>query len=266
MRHSTAVVVDVGDVPVLLRTFDASLVSVLERRFGRFLNASAAPVFEFDVTVVPDQSLDADADLEVRYSEGCWTVHRGDFRAQWNAADRHGWIRQTVSPYAVDSVLRIVHTLVLSTAGGFLLHASSAVRAGRAFVFTGPSGAGKSTIAALAPPDTTVLTDEISYVKWTDDDGYVAYGTPFAGERGEGAQPLRAPIAALFTLDRGDTNYQERLDQSSAVRALMRNILFFAADRELVNRVFDTACHFASVVPALRLVFVPDARVWETIA
>jgi ABC-type cobalamin transport system ATPase subunit len=141
-----------------------------------------------------------------------------------------------VSPYAIDSVLRIIHTLVLSTAGGFLLHASSAVRAGRAFLFAGPSGAGKSTIAALAPSDATVLTDEISYVKWTGE-GYMAFGTPFAGELRDAGQPLRAPITALFTLARGDANRQERLDQPSAVRALMRNILFFADDRDLVNRV-----------------------------
>jgi hypothetical protein len=101
-------------------------------------------------------------------------------------------------------------------------------------------------------------------VKWTGE-GYMAFGTPFAGERGDAGQPLRAPITALFTLARGDANRQERLDQPSAVRALMRNILFFADDRDLVNRVFDTACHFASLVPALRLAFVPDARVWETI-
>ena len=264
MRHPTAVVVDVGDVPVLLRTSDRALVSLLERRFHRFLNPTASPVFEFDITVVPERSFDADADLEVRHGEGRWTVHRGDFSAQWNADDRHGWIRQTVSPYAIDSVLRIIHTLVLSTAGGFLLHASSAVRAGRAFLFAGPSGAGKSTIAALAPSDATVLTDEISYVKWTGE-GYVAFGTPFAGELGDAGWPLRAPVTALFTLARGDANRQDRLDQPSAVRALMRNILFFADDRHLVNRVFDTACHFASLVPALRLAFVPDASVWETI-
>src|SRR5713226_8803249 len=98
----------------------------------------------------------------IRMATGRWTLQRGDFRAEWDAGTRRGWIRQTLNPYAIDSVLRIVHTLVLAADGGFLLHASSAVRDGRAVLFTGPSGSGKTTIARLAPPDVTLLTDEIS--------------------------------------------------------------------------------------------------------
>jgi hypothetical protein len=45
----------------------------------------------------------------------------------------------------------------------------------------------------------------------------------------------------------------------------MRNILFFAADPVLTSHVFDTACDFAEAVPAFRLAFAPDDRVWSTI-
>ena len=45
----------------------------------------------------------------------------------------------------------------------------------------------------------------------------------------------------------------------------MRNILFFAADPELTARLLDAACDFAAAVPAFRLTFAPDARVWSTI-
>ena len=134
-------------------------------------------------------------------------------------------IRQTLNPYSIDSVLRIVHTLLLSAEGGFLLHASSAVRNGRAFLFTGPSGAGKTTIVGLAPDDVTVLTDEISYVRRTDH-GYVAFGTPFAGDRCEAGEAISAPIAALFRLAQGPDNHREPLGLAAAVRTLMRNILF----------------------------------------
>ena len=62
-------------------------------------------------------------------------------------------------------MLRIVHTLVLARQGGFLLHSASAIRNGKAFLFAGVSEAGKTTISRLAPPDATLLTDEISYVR-----------------------------------------------------------------------------------------------------
>ena len=258
-------VVDVGDVPVGLTTTDPSLLTLLERRFGRFLNPDLTPDFTFDITVVSDGTFDPDADLEVRGVNGLWTLRRGDFQAEWDARERHGWIRQTLNPYAIDSVLRVVHSLVLATERGFLLHASSAVRNGRAFLFTGPSGSGKTTIARLAPADVTLLTDEISYVRGTAE-GYRAFGTPFAGELGESGDNGSAPIAALFRLDWGSDNAHERLTAAAAVRALMRNILFFADDRSLTSHLLDTACDFASRVPAFRLAFAPDARVWNTLA
>jgi hypothetical protein len=45
----------------------------------------------------------------------------------------------------------------------------------------GSPGQGKTTISRLAPPDATLLTDEISYLR-REGDGYIAYGTPLAGE------------------------------------------------------------------------------------
>jgi hypothetical protein len=264
MSTSHPVVVEVGGVAVELSTTNDALVGVLHGRFRRFLNPSAAPVFRFDITLVPDGTFDADADLQVGGREGHWIMQRGDFHAEWNVAERRGSIRQTLNPYAIDSVLRIVHTLVLAAEGGFLLHASSAVRNGRAYLFTGPSGAGKSTIVGLAPRDVTVLTDEISYLKRTAD-GYMAFGTPFAGERSELGEPASAPVAALFHLGWGAETRHDRLDEAETVQALMRNILFFADDRDLTARVLDAACDFASRVPAFKLHFAPDERVWSTI-
>ena len=258
-------VVEIGDVPVGLNTTDTSLIKLLEKRFGRFLSPDRIPAFTFDINVVSDGTFDPDADLQVRGANGRWTLRRGDFLAEWDARQRHGWIRQTLNPYAIDSVLRIVHSLVLATEGGFLLHASSAVRDGQAFLFTGPSGSGKTTIARLAPADVTLLTDEISYVRRTAE-GYRAFGTPFAGELGESGENRSAPIAALLRLDWGRDNVYDRLTPAAAVQALMRNILFFADDRSLTRHLLDTACDFAARVPAFRLAFAPDARVWNTIA
>lgn len=264
MDDSAHVVVDIGNMPVRLTTTDRSLVQLLEERYAGFVNPSATPAFEFDVSVVPASALGTDADLCVRARTNQWVLERGDFRAEWDSATRRGWIEQTVNPYAVDSVLRIVHTLLLSKQGGFLLHAASAVREGRAMLFVGPSGAGKTTIARLAPHDVTLLGDEISYVRYVEDQ-YLAFGTPFAGELGHSGQPLSAPVAAIYRLERGPDNNVERLGSSEAVRTLMRNILFFADDSELTGHLLETSCHVASTIPVYRLAFSPDARVWDVI-
>lgn len=247
---------------MLLETNDRPLVQMLERRFHRFLNPAAEPDFRFAVTVDHDSEVAPEQDLEVFGEPDRWTTSRGDFRAEWNVRERRGRIQQALNPYAADSVLRIVHTLVLAEQDGFLLHASSAIRNGRAFVFMGPSGSGKSTIVGLAPEDVTVLTDEVSYLKKIDG-GYVAFGTPFAGEKSDLGEPACAPVAGVFALGWNEENRREPLGHAAAVRSLMRNILFFARDRALVDRVFDTACDCAASVPAETLSFAPDARVWS---
>jgi hypothetical protein len=109
-----------------------------------------------------------------------------------------------------------------------------------------------------------VLTDEISYVRPCPN-GYEAFGTPFAGELARIGANLRAPLAALYLLVQGPENCIEPVDPAEAARAVLRNILFFAHDEELVHLVFQSVFDFVARVPVQRLVFTPDARVWELI-
>jgi hypothetical protein len=258
-------------------------------------------------------------EARVRLENGRWVMERGDFRAECDPVGRRGWVRQSANPYSIDAVLRMLHSLILAREGGFLVHAASAVRNGRAFLFAGVSGAGKTTISRLAPPDVVLLTDEISYVRKgrSQESGvrsqneearskeqgpseipksmsesrqdssfgfrvsnfdldnrqsaidnrpsYVAFGTPFAGELARIGENLRAPIAALYLLGQGPRNTIQDVSQAEAVRALLQNILFFAQDGELGQLVFQTAFEFVSCVPVRRLVFAPDARVWDLI-
>jgi len=161
-------------------------------------------------------------------------------------------------------VLRIVHTLVLAREGGFLLHAASAVRNGKAFVFAGVSGAGKTTLSRLAPPDAKLLSDEISYVR-READGYYAYGTPFAGELARSGENLRAPLAAIYLLNQGMENRASDMGKAEAARGILTNVLFFAEDVELVQAVFLSALELAERVPVRRLTFLPETAIWELI-
>ncbi len=258
------IVIEIGDVPVRVRTGDSAFLHLLERRYTGFVNRRRYAEFEFDVDLTPPRDVGADDDLRVLQRSGRWSLERGDFHAEWDSASKSGNIRQSANPHSIDSILRIVHTLVLSKQGGFLVHAASAVRNGRAFLFAGVSGAGKTTIARLAPGNATLLTDEISYVR-EQDGGYSAFGTPFTGELAKVGDNICAPIAALYLLAKGPKNQIEPLAHAEAGRALLANILFFAADAEVVKLVFASACEFVSRVPVYRLTFVPDTRVWEMI-
>ncbi len=264
--------VEIGGIPIALSTCDEGFLDLLRQRYAGFLSSSR-PEFEleFDLTSTGPAS---DDDVRVRRLGSEWLLERGDFHARWDPRSGRGSVRQNANPYSLDSVLRIVHSLILAERGGFLLHAASAICDGRAYLFSGVSGAGKTTMTRLAPADITLLTDEISYVPPRDvrpsdvrpsDHGYHAFGTPFAGELAKAGENCTAPVSALFFLEQGPENRVDELPSADAVRRLMRNILFFAEDQGLVEKLFATACDFVARVPIRRLTFYPDARVWDEI-
>ena len=258
------VVIEIGGLPIRLSADDPAFISLLNGRYSGFVSNSSQPRFEFQIDIAPPGLISKDQDVSVRLDSGKWRFDRGDFHAEWDPFTGRGRVRQTANPYSIDCVLRIVHTLLLAKEGGFLLHAASAVRNGRAFMFSGVSGAGKTTISSLAPPGVSLLTDEISYVV-KEPGGYFAFGTPFAGELARIGENLRAPIAEVFLLAQGRDNKIESLDEKVAVQALLRNILFFAEDPRMVSAVFHSACEFVRQVPVRRLTFRPDVKVWELI-
>jgi hypothetical protein len=259
------VAIEIGGMPILLRTEDADFRALLETRYAGFVRSALEPSFTLDVDVVrPDRDLSTAEVLRVWSEHGLWHLERGDFRAEWNPRERRGKILQLLSPHAIDSVLRIVHTLIQAPAGGFLLHGASAIRNARAFLFSGVSGAGKTTISSLAPHDAILLTDEISYVR-REGDRYLACGTPFAGELARIGENAAAPVERLFFLAKGPENHIEPIETADALRMLLRNILFFADDPDLIEMVFRSASEFLTRVPASRLTFFPDERVWDLI-
>jgi hypothetical protein len=259
-RHTS--VVEIGRIPISLSTGSAEFSDLLRDRYRGFLSASR-PEFELDFHLTHHGAV-SDDDVRVWREGSEWRIERGDFRACWNAQTGRGLVEQNPNPYSLDSVLRIVHSLILAGRGGFLLHAASAICDGRAYLFSGVSGAGKTTMTRLAPPDVTLLTDEISYLQ-PSSDGYLAFGTPFAGELAKAGENCSAAASALFFLEQGPENRVEELSSSEAVRRLMRNILFFAEDPKLVEQLLQTACDFVSRVPIQRLTFYPDAKVWDTV-
>jgi len=263
-RTDQDVVIEIGGIPIALETNDAGFVTILKGRYGDYMRLGGKSDFKFRVELIEPDSFNPDDDAVVWLEDGEWRLERGDFRARWSPETRVGLIRQTPNPYSIDSVLRITHTLLLAKTGGFLLHASSAVRNGKAFLFSGLSEAGKTTIARLAPHDATLLTDEASYVRRLNDQ-YLAYGTPFAGELGEPGKNVSAPIAAVYLLAKSQENRITKIEPAEATRRLLRNILFFAHDAELVRQVFESACAFVAAVPIYELSFFPDERVWDLI-
>ena len=259
------IVIEIGCHPILVRSDNAEFLQMLEGRYAGFVSPEAQCDCEFDVELVPPGRITDEEDVAVRFEFGKWHIERGDLWTEWDPRTRRGRIIQTSNPHSMDAALRILHSLMLAREGGLLMHAASAIRNGKAFLFAGISGAGKTTISRLAPEDVKLLTDEISYLK-RNEHGYTSYGTPFAGELAKVGENVEAPLAAIYMLHKGPANTVERMRDAEAVRVLLKNVLFFANDPDLTEWVFETACKLASTVPIYRLTFFPDERVWELIA
>jgi hypothetical protein len=166
--------------------------------------------------------------------------------------------------YALDSLLRILLTIVLLPQRGFLLHAATVVRDGRAYVFTGRSGAGKSTVASLSPAG-TVLTDEISLLRFTNG-CWQAYGTPFWGEFRAAGQNEHYPIAGIYTLVQSTENRVDSLTTKEITRALLPCVLFFTSRLDANENLLRLLLGFVTQVPCYRLHFRRDDGFWKVIA
>lgn len=258
------VIIKIGGMPIQVRSESPEFLRMLEKRYSGFLSPETRPIFELNVDLVAPGRITEEDDISVRFNSGRWIIERGDLCAEWDPVSHRGRIVQSSNPYSIDAALRIIHSLILAREGGLLVHAASVLRNGKAFLFAGVSGAGKTTIARLAPTDATLLTDEISYLR-RNGHGYLAYGTPFAGELARVGENVQAPLAALYLLQKGPENAIEPVKGSEAARKLLENVLFFTHDTELVGLVFESACELVRNVPVYTLTFVPDESIWEQI-
>jgi hypothetical protein len=262
MSFVGAIAIEIGGLPIIFHLTEPDFARLLTQRYAHFLAEPATGALRFDVTITAMTPGGMDDGVEVQRVGGSWRASRGDFEASWEIATGHGELRQSLNPWSFDSVLRVVHSLMLAERGGFLLHAASGISNSRAFLFCGVSGVGKSTIMRVAPADVVRLTDEISYVRKVED-RYLAFGTPFSGELEISGVNASAPIAALHFLAKGLADHVGAITFESAARRLLRNILFFSNEPQLSTLILGNACDFLESVPFGELTFRPQVEVWR---
>ena len=263
------IILEIGEMPILLRTKSSAFLNILEHRYRSFMSPRAHPAFELDVEISASSHFVGklghdDDDLSVRLQDQRWILQRGDFYAELDLASKRGRTHQELSPFAIDATLRILHSLLLAPNNGLLIHAASVLRNGHSFLFVGVSGAGKTTMCRIAPPDAITLTDEISYVRERGGQ-YYAYGTPFSGELGRPGDNVSGPLRTIYLLAQGTEHRIDDVSKTEAVKGLMQSVLFFARDTAMVNQVFMSACCLANTVQVKRLTFLNDSAAWELI-
>jgi hypothetical protein len=243
----------IGAIPLRLSFSDENLLEEARRRYSAYLcppNGGAVPV-----SIGPRSAAVAGAD-SARFE---YSLHD----ALLTLSARAITFEDVRSIYTLDSFLRVTLSVLLVERGGFLLHAATIERGGRAFVFTGKSGAGKSTIASMAPPG-SVLTDEISLLRFSGGVLY-AWGTPFWGEFQAGDRTCSRPVAGIYAIQQAAEDRAEPLSPKEAMRVLLPNVLFFSPHKQDRQRLLVTAGRAVARVPVQRLHFRRDPAFWEAI-
>src|SRR5260370_6952309 len=138
----------IGCVPLRLQISGAQLFGAASARYAAFTDAAVQPI-----TI----ALNDGAAFERTPAEFSYKFEGAALRA-FSSGIRFDGVR---NQYALDSLLRVLLSWKLLGRCGFLLHAATIVRNGKAYIFTGRSGAGKSPVASLSP-EGTVLPDKIS--------------------------------------------------------------------------------------------------------
>jgi hypothetical protein len=240
----------IGCLPFRLQMADEHLFDAASERYSAFSNAhGVAPL-----TIALNEPIAHQFEADFGYDfEGA------ALRASSNGIHFHG-VR---NPYALDSLLRVLLSWKLLGHHGFLLHAATVVRDGRAYVFTGRSGAGKSTVASLSPSG-TVLTDEISLLR-RENGGWRAYGTPFWGEFRAAGSNTSAPVAGIFRLLQAPENRVTPIRPVTLLRSILPNVLFFSSEAQANRSLLEILTRAVKVIPGYNLEFRKNATFWEVL-
>ncbi|MFZ0211098.1 MAG: hypothetical protein WBE20_09905 [Candidatus Acidiferrales bacterium] len=247
--------ISIGQIPLHLQIPDRGLFEKACGRYAHFLGASPDSLWiQMQTGEARDGNDGAKGHGKFAFDcNGASLLYEGT-SARFNGV-RH--------EYALDSLIRILLSVMLVPRRGFLLHAATVLRSGAAYVFTGRSGAGKSTVASLSPAG-SVLTDEISLLR-AGENGWDAYGTPFWGEfRADGAN-VHAPVKGVYILVQAPEDRVEVVSPREALRALLPNVLFFSRDRELTDELLKILTGLVTHVPCYRLFFRRQKSFWEAI-
>ncbi len=128
--------------------------------------------------------------------------------------------------------------------GGFMLHSSAILMDGKAYLFSASSGIGKSTHTALwqkvfGTERVKILNDDKPAIRLLKD-GIYACGTPWSGNSDLNIN-IKAPIAGICFLERGETNKIRRVNGGSVISQMLNQTIrpYETEDMDLLLTYID---------------------------
>ena len=203
--------------------------------------------------------------------EGTRTRYLGYRLAGWfDTADGRGQIVLARGEYepdhrAIENYVRSAVAWLAVRRGGALVHAASAVRDGKGYLFYGPSGAGKSTLSA-STTRAMVVSDDLSLLLPRAGGGLDVVGSPFRGTY-TGGPPVvgRHPLVAGFRIVKAPAAEVRPAPRVLAFAELVANLPFVAESFTTRPDLFEMVERIFAGLPLAHLHFRKDDSYWDAI-
>ena len=136
--------------------------------------------------------------------------------------------------------------------GGFMLHASSVLMDGKAYLFSAPSGVGKSTHTAMwqkvfGRDRAKILNDDKPAIR-IEKDGIFDFGTPWSGKTDSKSAGdlilninVKAPIAGICFIERGKVNKIRRENGGAVISKMLAQTIrpYDEKDMDMLLKILD---------------------------
>lgn len=159
-----------------------------------------------------------------------------------------------------NSAVNFCYFLSTACLNTILIHASSVIYKGKAYVFLGKSGTGKSTHTRMwlnALDGVVHLNDDHPVLRVDDDGTVMAYGSPWSGKT-PCYKNLSAPLGGVIRIVRAPYNKARRLSPIEAYASIMPSISGMTWDRTLADGKNATMQGIISSVPCWVMECLPD--------
>lgn len=221
-------------------------------------------------------------DGRVLYQGNCYRAHPGGIRSFFDAPNsyeayalaRTDYDRGVIHIPYLESGAHCVSQMdnsffhlgfegLLIRKGRICIHASCIRTEQGGILFSGSSGIGKSTQAQLwcDHRGAELINGDRPILQRTDD-GFLAWGSPYAGSSRCYINES-VPVTALVFLAQEPANRIRRLRAGEAFRRIYAGLTMYSWDRLFVDRACDLAAELAEAVPCYAFGCTPDQRAVE---
>ncbi|MFI3316236.1 MAG: hypothetical protein SNF93_01485 [Rikenellaceae bacterium] len=141
-----------------------------------------------------------------------------------------------------------------------LLHASTVMLEGKAYLFLGKSGTGKSTHSRMwleSFPQAELLNDDHPIVRAFDDGSIIVYGSPWSGKT-PCYRNLSSPMGGIVRIERALTNQAERLRPLKAYASITTSCSGAQWSKSLMESKVKTVEAIASGSPCYVMRCLPN--------